>query len=147
MTRDQAFRFDGAGFDPTVTGGLRTTATGRVAMVEGDDSIRQAIMLLLSTTPGERLMRPTYGSHLHRLLFSVNDQTTAGLAIHYVRQALEQWEPRIEILDVDAGADPDLAEQLNILLTYRVRASLGTETLVYPLDLSSGSRAPGGTDR
>jgi len=147
MSRDRALRFDGAGFDPTVTGGLATTATGRVAMVDGDDSIRQAIMLLLSTTPGERLMRPAYGSHLHRLLFAINDQTTAGLAIHYVRQALEQWESRIEIIDVDAEADPDLAEQLNIQLTYRVRASLGTETLAYPLDLSGGSRPTGGTDR
>lgn len=146
MTRDQAFRFDGAGFDPSVTGGLRTTATGKVAMIDGDSSIRQAIMLLLATVPGERLMRPAYGSHLHRLLFAVNDQTTAGLAIHYVRQALEAWEPRIEIIDVDAGPDPDLGEQLNIVLTYRVRASLGTETLAYPLDLSGGSRAPGGTD-
>lgn len=147
MTRDQAFRFDGAGFDPAVTGGLTTTATGKIAMVDGDDSIRQAIMLLLSTTPGERLMRPAYGSHLHRLLFAINDQTTAGLAIHYVRQALEQWEPRIEIIDIDAEADPDLAEQLNIQLTYRVRASLGTETLAYPLDLSGGSGAPGGPER
>lgn len=160
MSRDQAFRFNGAGFYPEyvppiagragespTASGLVTTATGRVAMVGGDDSIRQAIMLLLSTVPGERLMRPDYGSHLHRLLFAINDQTTAGLAIHYVRQALEQWEPRIEIINIDAEADPDLAEQLNIQLTYRVRASLGTETLAYPLDLSGGARAPGGTDR
>ena len=147
MSRDQSFRFEGAGFDPTVTGGLTTTATGKVAMIDGDDSIRQAIMLLLATTPGERLMRPNYGSHLHRLLFAVNDQATAGLAIHYVRQALEQWEPRIEIIDIDAEVDPDLAEQLNIQLTYRVKASLGTETLVYPLDLAGGTRAAGGTDR
>ena len=60
------------------------TAAGRLAMVHGDESIRQAIILLLGTTPGERLMRPDYGSHLHRLLFAANDQTTAGLAIHYV---------------------------------------------------------------
>lgn len=145
-TRDRAFRFDGAGFDPTVAGGLMTTATGSVAMVDGDQSIRQAIMLLLSTVPGERLMRPGYGSQLHRLLFAVNDQTTAGLAIHYVRQALEQWEPRIEIIDIDAAADPDLAEQLNIQLTYRVRASLGTETLSYPLNLD-GAGLPGGATR
>lgn len=148
--RDSAFRFDGAGFDPTVAGGLRTTVTGAVAMVDGDDSIRQAIMLLLSTVPGERLMRPAYGSHLHRLLFAINDQTTAGLAIHYVRQALEQWEPRVEIIDIDAAADPDLAERLNIVLTYRVRASLGTETVVYPLDLTAGTEsgpATGGAPR
>ena len=70
-------------------GGSALTAAGGLAMVHGDEAIRQAIMLLLvSTVPGERLMRPDYGSHLHRLLFAPNDQTTAGLAIHYVRQAL-----------------------------------------------------------
>ena len=41
-------------------------------------------------------MRPGYGCHLFRLAFAPNDDTTAGLAIHYVRQALERWEPRIE---------------------------------------------------
>lgn len=134
----RAFRFDGAGFDPTVTGGLATTATGSVSTVEGDDAIRQAIMLLLATVPGERLMRPDYGSHLHRLLFAVNDQTTAGLAIHYVRQALLRWEPRVSVLEVDADPDPDLPHCLVVRLTYRVRASLRTETLHYPIDLAGG---------
>src|SRR6185436_9905702 len=109
---------------------------GALAMVEGDQSIRQAILLLLSTSPGERLMRPEYGSHLNRLLFAPNDQTTAGLAIHYVRQALERWEPRVEIVQLDAGADPGVPERLNIVLRYRVRASLSVDTLEYPLDLS-----------
>ena len=77
-------------------------------------------------------MRPQYGSLLHRLVFAPNDATTAGLAIHYVRQALARWEPRIEVLDVDAGADPDGPEQLVIELRYRVKASQTTETLAVP---------------
>ena len=71
-------------------------------------SVRQAILLLLSTRPGERVMRPTYGCDLHRLVFSPNDDTTAGLAIHYVRQALERWEPRIEVIRLDAGREAPL---------------------------------------
>jgi uncharacterized protein len=124
----RAFRFLGTGLDSGGTG-LVTTATGAVAMVEGDDAIRQAIILLLSTTPGERLMRPEYGSYLHRLVFAPNDQTTAGLAIHYVRSALTRWEPRVEIVALDAEADPDLPERLNISLTYRVRASLAVSSV------------------
>jgi len=46
---------------------------------------------------GERVLRPEYGCDLHRLVFSPNDATTAGLAVHYVRAALLRWEPRIEI--------------------------------------------------
>jgi len=136
---NNAFRFNGAGFDASEPIGLSTAPTGQVAMVDGIGAIRQALMLLLSTVPGERLMRPDYGSYLHRLLFANNDQTAAGLAIHYVRQAVRRWEPRVSIIDIDANVDPEIDSQLNITLTYRVRATLSTETLVYPLDLAGGS--------
>ncbi len=140
MTADyNAFRFTGAGLDAYGPTGLSTTPTGLVAMVDGAGAIRQALMLLLSTVPGDRLMRPDYGSYLHRLLFANNDQTTAGLAIHYVRQAVHRWEPRVSIIDVDADVDPEIDSRLNITLTYRIRATLSTETLVYPLDLEGGT--------
>ena len=71
-------------------------------MVDESGSVRQAILLLISTTPGERVMRPNYGCALGRLVFSPNDDTTAGLATHYVRQALLRWEPRIQILQLEA---------------------------------------------
>jgi hypothetical protein len=116
-------------------GGLTVTPTGRLATVEGDDAVRQAILLLLTTRPGERVMRPTYGSMLHRLVFAPNDATTAGLAIHYVRQALARWEPRVEVLRVDAGADADDPEQLVVELTYRVRASQSVTVLQVPVEL------------
>jgi phage baseplate assembly protein W len=84
-------------------------------------------------------MRPEYGTHLSRLLFAPNDDTTAGLAIHYVRQALTRWEPRVEIVELDAGADPLKPSRLNIILRYRVRASLAVATVEYPFDLQAGS--------
>jgi phage baseplate assembly protein W len=135
---NRAFRFTGAGRSEGQTG-LEVTATGSTSTVEDDESVRQAIILLLSTTPGERLMRPEYGSHLNRLVFGPNDHTAAGLAIHYVRQAIERWEPRVEIVEVDAGADPDRYNQLNILLRYRVRASLAVGSIEYSMQLSGGN--------
>jgi len=135
--RERAFRFVGAGFAPGSRGGLTVTAAGGVAMVEGDESIRQAILMLLSTRPGERVMRPAYGSNLHRLIFAPNNDTTAGLAIHYVRQALRRWEPRVNVLDVDAQPDPDDPWRLNIQLQYRVRASLNTGVVAYSIDLGT----------
>jgi phage baseplate assembly protein W len=135
---NRAFRFTGAGRSEGQTG-LEVTATGSTSTVEDDESVRQAIVLLLSTTPGERLMRPEYGSHLNRLVFGPNDHTAAGLAIHYVRQAIERWEPRVEIVELDAGADPDRYNQLNILLRYRVRASLAVGSIEYSMQLSGGN--------
>jgi len=88
--------------DGASSGGLQVTPRGRIEMVEGDESIRQSLLLLLSTSPGERVMRPDYGCSLRHLVFGPNDDTTAGLAIHYVRRAVERWEPRVEVLTVDA---------------------------------------------
>lgn len=135
---NRAFRFVGAGRSESVQG-LDVTQTGSLSTVEGDESVRQALVLLLSTRSGERLMRPDYGSHLDRLVFGPNDHTAAGLAIHYVRQAIERWEPRVEIVDLDAGADPDRHNQLNILLRYRVRASLAVGSIEYSMQLSGGN--------
>jgi phage baseplate assembly protein W len=118
--------------------GLRVAPTGAIEMVEEHAAVRQAVMMLLTTLPGERVMRPDYGCELHRLAFSPNDDTTAGLAIHYVRRALERWEPRIQLLQVDAGRSPEDAWRLDVSLEYRVRATQRSERLLYPLALAGG---------
>ena len=112
-------------------------------MVEGDRTVRQAIMMLLSTSPGERVMRPDYGCALNRLVFEPNDATTAGLAIHYVRQALIRWEPRVEILRLDANssrtsAAADGGNFLYLHLQYRVRASRREDQISMGVDLAGG---------
>lgn len=124
MTRYRAWRFVHPDLDTSTHGpGLILSATGGIQMVEDREAVRQSLLLLLSTRPGERVMRPDYGCFLHRLVFSPNDDTTAGLAIHYVRSAIERWEPRAELLRIDAERDGEDAERLNITLEYQVRAT------------------------
>jgi uncharacterized protein len=118
--------------------GLQLAPTGGVGMVSERASVRQAILLLISTRPGERVMRPDYGCDLHRLVFSPNDNTTAGLAIHYVRQALLRWEPRIEVLSLDATRDEADPGRLVILLSYRLRSTRETDRLTTAVDLAGG---------
>lgn len=120
--------------------GLALSPRGRIDMVQEQDSVRQAILLLISTIPGERVMRPDYGCLIHRLIFSPNDDTTAGLAIHYVRRALERWEPRIDILDLDANRSAENPERLDILLQYRVRATRRIDSLALAFDIGGGER-------
>jgi phage baseplate assembly protein W len=120
--------------DPST--GLATSPTGGIDMIDEQASIRQSILLLLSTIPGERVMRPDYGCELHRLVFSPNDNTTAGLAIHYVRQALDRWEPRAQVTHLDAGPNPEYAERLEILLEYRLRRTQNTDELAFSINLA-----------
>ena len=116
--------------------GLSLSPQGGVAGVSGAAAVRQAILLLLSTTPGERVMRPAYGCELHQLLFAPNDDTTAGLAMHYVRRALERWEPRVEILGLDARRS-EAPGRLDVELDYRVRATRERASLTLAVDLET----------
>jgi uncharacterized protein len=119
--------------------GLSTSPTGALQMVEDDATVRQAILMLLNTAPGERIMRPDYGCELNKLVFAPNDDTTAGLAIHYVRRALECWEPRIDILSVDASSNKDNPDYLEIRLEYRIRATQNNEQLAFQFNLAAKS--------
>ncbi len=134
----RAWRFVHPDFDMAGPGstGLQFLPSCGTAMVEGAGAVRQSILLLLSTRPGERVMRPDYGCDLHRLVFEPNDATTAGLAIHYVRTALARWEPRVDILRLDADAAMDEPSRLDIVLDYRVRIALVTDRIVFPVHLS-----------
>jgi phage baseplate assembly protein W len=135
--RFQAWQFLYPGLDAAdPEAGLAISPTGGIATVSDRAAIRQAILLLLSTRPGERVMRPTYGCDLSRLVFQPNDATTAGLAVHYVRQALLRFEPRVEIVSLDAEEDPGDPGRLLIRLDYRRKATRELERLTYTVHLT-----------
>jgi len=124
---------------PDELGGLALTPRGGLETVSDRAGVRQALLLLLLTRPGERVLRPTYGCELYRLMFWPNDDTTAGLAIHYVRQAVERWEPRVDNLRVDAQRSPDDPSRLDVTLEYRVRSTGNEDRLSVQLDLGAGT--------
>lgn len=121
--------------------GLRVGPGGRLATVSGAESVRQALLLLLSTRPGERVNRPRYGCHLFRLAFAPADDTTAGLAIHYVARAVEQWERRVEILSLDAERPATDPHVLEVRMRYRVRATHHEDEVRVAVPVESGGNA------
>ena len=123
----RAWKFLHPDFEPP--GGLEISPLGRIGMIEGETAVRQALRMLLSTSPGERVMRPDYGCNLRPLVYSNNDDSTAGLAIHHIRQAILRWEPRVELLEVDARPDVRRPVFLLIRVRYRLRATLREDEL------------------
>ena len=55
-------------------------ARGQIGMVSGEKAVTQAIVMLLMTARGQRVMRPEYGCRIHELVFAPGDATTLGLA-------------------------------------------------------------------
>ncbi|MCX6045115.1 MAG: GPW/gp25 family protein [Chloroflexi bacterium] len=103
-----------------------------LALTDLHNEIEQSIAIILSTAPGERVMRPTFGSRLHELVFAPNNAETAIIARRYVEEALKMWEPRLEILDIqiDQVFNPD--GMLLITLNYEIKSTHDKRSLVYP---------------
>ncbi|MFN8499769.1 MAG: GPW/gp25 family protein [Anaerolineae bacterium] len=126
----------GWAFPPQVSG------RGGVVLSGGDSKISQSIWIILSTPVGQRVMRPTFGSRLHELVFADANAETMGLAEMYVEEALRLWEPRIEVLEVDASISPESRHVLLLNIQYRIKATHDERSLVYPFYRIPGE--PGG---
>lgn len=118
---------------------VRLDDSGDVEMVNEDEDIRQAILLILETAFSERAMRPDFGAGLNMLAFEPLNTTTSALARHRVETALITWEPRIDSITVNTDAEPR-AGRLNIDIRYRVRSTNTFYNLVYPFYLQEGQQ-------
>jgi phage baseplate assembly protein W len=114
---------------------LRIDRLGGLALSAGHSDIEEAIDVILGTAPGERPMRPEFGCGVHNYVFDTIDAYTLGRIDYEIRAALDRWEPRIDIVDIE----PDLSRQsegvLLLDITYSTRATNDIRNLVYPFYL------------
>jgi hypothetical protein len=111
---------------------LQVDRRGGLALARDETDIDQAIELILGTAPGERPMRPEFGCGVHDFVFDTIDAGTVARMETAIRGALDRWEPRVEVTDVQfdlSGADTG---RLVIQIDYRVRATNHMRNLVYP---------------
>ena len=73
---------------------------GQIALAAYEEDVAQAIRIILGTNPGERVMRPDFGAGLNAFVFEPINQTTLESLRRRVREALVDWEPRIEVEQV-----------------------------------------------
>lgn len=111
---------------------VRTDATGSIALVRGEREIADSIRLILSTAPGERPTRPEFGCAVHDLVFAPADAATAGRIVYAVRNALERWEPRIQVQDIVVSFAQADAGVLHIVISYTLLGSNDPRNLVFP---------------
>jgi phage baseplate assembly protein W len=134
MERDAGFI--GRGWPFPITPGRN----GRVPWLSGETKVKQSIWLILSTSPGERQMRPEFGCGIHDLVFQANTAALRGVVAQQVRDGLMQWEPRIDVLDVRVETDPldPIGSRLLIYVDYRLRSNNAFYNLVYPFYVDEG---------
>jgi hypothetical protein len=120
---------------------VRVDDNGRLVRAVDTAVIDRSITLILSTARGERLMRPDFGSDLHTFLFKPLNQLNRTRMATAVKQALEQWEPRIRVLSVQVEVSPSEAATAVIAIEYLIRPTHTRNSLVFPYYLEGPSAA------
>jgi uncharacterized protein len=130
----QAFLGRGWAFPPGFS-----LESGRCNMVQGDEDIRQALMILLSTRLGERVMQMEFGSTLHTMMFEKADKSMLTFLKDNIETAILYHEPRIRLVEIKV-LDNELAEgRIHIDIIYVVRSTNTRSNLVYPFYLNEAT--------
>ncbi len=111
---------------------LKIDSQGGIQFTNERSEINQAIQIILSTTPGQRVMRPEFGCQLQDLVFAPNNVHTAIQAQRYVEEALGMWEPRIKVIQVEVSPDLEERNRLLINIEFEIKATRDRRSLVYP---------------
>jgi phage baseplate assembly protein W len=114
-------------------------AGGRLRYVEGEEDIEQALKITLLTRLSDRPMRPTFGSAVASYLFAPGSQKYLGLLEGAVREAIRDWEPRVDLLAARAEPDDDDPTLVTVSIDYLVRRTNTRANLVFPFYLAEGA--------
>ena len=114
---------------------IQPDGTGSLRYAEGHAHVEQSLKILLLTTLGERVMRPDLGCRAPRLVFSPGSVQHLRLLETSVREAVRDWEPRVELEDVQTEVSPDSENSVTVHIAYKIRGSNVRGNLVFPFYL------------
>ena len=117
--------FDGLGTD------------GRLAWNVGNPGVREVMLNILLTRPGERLMRPDFGAGIRNYIHHPNNETTRALIADAAQRALQRWEPRVDVTEVRVVPDPERLSQVQLSVRYRLRQDGRADRLELTLELDA----------
>ena len=93
--------------------------SGDLIALKNENAIAKAVRNIVSTTPGEKFFDPEFGSNVGEILFENVDDITAVSIQDEIRNCLNNYEPRVDLIDVDV--DPNFDEnQFDVKITYRI---------------------------
>ena len=113
-------------------------STGRLAYAADAQCLREALWNVLMTTPGERLMRPTFGAGLNQWVGKPNTESTRHLIASSITAAVAKWEQRVALSNVTVTTDPTDAASVIVTLSYSARGQPGVAPERLSLTLTLG---------
>lgn len=110
-----------------------------VQMVSEEEDIRESLHILLSTQPGERIMRPEYGCDTKQIVFNTTSTNNLTLLKRAISRSILLFEPRIDLDTIDIQVSDDVDGLLLVNIHYIIRLSNSRRNLVYPFYILEGT--------
>ncbi len=114
---------------------VRVSPRGGTDLSRYEEDIKESIRIILETARGERVMRPDFGCGIHDLIFEPITPATESMIIHEVTDALNRFEPRIEVTNVEVSREEAHMGRLLVLIDYKIISTNTASNLVYPFYL------------
>jgi Bacteriophage baseplate protein W len=112
-----------------------------VAMNDGATHVKEAMVILLRTAVGSRVMRPDLGAGVDRYVFEPRTADSCHRLADDVRRALVLGEPRVIVDTVDASPSATAEDQVDVTIEFRIDRHRRPTSLVVPFYLV-GSGGP-----
>ena len=117
--------------------------TGKLAMVDQEEDIREAIGIILRTGKGERVMRPEFGADTMEYAFAPASSSMTNAVSHELRLILLEQEPRIQDVEIQCDQIDQHSGAVVIHVSYTVRSTINRYNHVYPFYQTEGSEGGG----
>jgi phage baseplate assembly protein W len=112
---------------------------GRVVMVSAEEDIRQSLLILLSTTPGERVMQPNFGCGIKSHIYETINETTITILKDLIRRAILFFEPRVTLESIVDDSSNAMEGRLDFMIVYTIISANTRHNIVYPFYFREGS--------
>ena len=109
-------------------------ATGRIVMVDGIQSVRESVYMILMTQKGERFTRENFGSKLLSYTFMDTSITRMNIMANEIEQTLLEQEPRISKVTIKPELDRGC---LIVDIRYTITQNYTEDSLVFPFYLNA----------
>lgn len=130
MKKEKDFLGKGWGFPPDFS-----WETKGVRMVEGEEDIRESLLILFSTQLGERILQHEYGSNLQSLVFERFDSASVTFLKDTIETAIIYHEPRIRLVKISASETITAEGSILFDIEYIIRSTNTRTNLIYPFYL------------
>ena len=87
--------------------------------LKNENAIARSVRNIVFTLPGEKFFDPEFGSQISASLFENIDDITASVIVEEITSSLERYEPRVELINVEAFPNFD-NNSFDVLIIYNI---------------------------